>query len=293
VDDRALFSICVLSGHVGRGNFYTNEVARVLGNTPVITTASDVSGTLTVDILGRELGWRLESMDRNVTRGCAAVVNETRVAFVQECGEPNWWPLDRDLPKGVEYYRSLEEVAPQDYEILLIASDRSDLRSSHPGHYENSVIYHPKSLTLGMGCDRDTSVEVLERGMKKVLNEFGLSIASVKGVASVDAKSNEAGLLELARRYGWEFKTYLAETLDGVIGIENPSEIPKHYVGTRSVSEAAALLYSREGLNQSGSDASRLVVSKQKYREEGGKSMTIAVARIDYPRRIQKWVSSI
>ena len=41
VDDAARFSICVLSGHVGRGNQYTERTAAILGATPVVTTASD------------------------------------------------------------------------------------------------------------------------------------------------------------------------------------------------------------------------------------------------------------
>jgi cobalt-precorrin 5A hydrolase len=40
VDDHAKFSICVLSGHVGRGNFYTQELAKILNNISVITTDS-------------------------------------------------------------------------------------------------------------------------------------------------------------------------------------------------------------------------------------------------------------
>ena len=95
IDDAARFAICVLSGHVGRGNAFTERVAEVLACQPVITTASDVRGTLTVDILGRDLGWKLDDPDRNVTRGCAAVVNEAAVAFVQETGEPNWWPIGK------------------------------------------------------------------------------------------------------------------------------------------------------------------------------------------------------
>src|SRR5215468_9232954 len=60
VDDAARFSICVLSGHVGRGNAFTDRVAEALGAVAVVTTASDAIGTLTVDILGRELGWKLD-----------------------------------------------------------------------------------------------------------------------------------------------------------------------------------------------------------------------------------------
>src|SRR6478736_5692496 len=103
VDDAARFSICVLSGHVGRGNVFTDRVASILGAQSVVTTASDAIGTLTVDILGRELGWTLDDLDRNVTRGCAAVVNAAPVLFVQETGEPGFWPEDKALPEGVRY----------------------------------------------------------------------------------------------------------------------------------------------------------------------------------------------
>src|SRR5258708_34749831 len=143
VDDAARFSICVLSGHVGRGNAFTERVAQALGAIAVVSTASDAIGTLTVDILGRDLGWSLDDMDRNVTRGCAAVVNATPVLFVQETGEPSWWPAEPALPEGVRYATSLDGVDPAAWEILLIASDR-DLAKTHPGAFENAVVYRPK-----------------------------------------------------------------------------------------------------------------------------------------------------
>ncbi|EMN12936.1 cobalt-precorrin 5A hydrolase [Leptospira borgpetersenii] len=277
VDDRANFSICVLSGHIGRGNFFTEKLSQILSNIPVITTASDVSGTLTVDILGRELGWVLEHPDRNVTRGCAAVVNEARVLFVQETGEPNWWPLDKNLPKGVEYSTSLNQVRSEDYEILLIATDRNNLQKTHQKHYENSILYHPKSLILGLGCDRNIPLETVENGIYKVLNENGLAIQSVKAIASVDLKKNESAFLSLSLKYGWELITFSPEELDRVSWIQSPSKVVKNFVGTKSVSEAASLL---------ASGANSLLVSKQKYKElPNGKNLTIAVSRIPFPKR--------
>src|SRR5580658_7647538 len=124
VDDAARFAICVLSGHVGRGNIFTERVAQALNAQAVVTTASDAIGTLTVDILGRDFGWQLDDPDRNVTRGCAAVVNAAPVMFVQETGEPDWWPLEKPLPPGVIYQTSLTGIDPDAYEVLLIATDR-------------------------------------------------------------------------------------------------------------------------------------------------------------------------
>ena len=279
VDDAARFSICVLSGHVGRGNIFTERVATILEAAPVVTTASDAIGTLTVDILGRDLGWTLDDMDRNVTRGCAAVVNAAPVLFVQEAGEPNWWPADRALPEGVHYTTSLDGVNPSAWEILLIATDRDNARI-HPALWENSVVYRPKSLVIGLGCDRDASFEMIERGVDKLLAEHGLSSKSVKEIATIDKKADERAFLELSERRNWKLRIFTPEELDVVPGIENPSETVKRFVGARGVAEPAALL---------AAGAEKLLVPKQTYTEEGaGRSMTFAVARIPFPKRETK-----
>jgi cobalt-precorrin 5A hydrolase len=242
----------------------------------VITTASDAIGTLTVDILGRELGWTLDDMDRNVTRGCAAVVNETRVLFVHEAGEANFWPLEKPLPKGVEYSSSLDDVDPSAYEILLISSDR-DLARTHPAHFENAVVYRPKSLVLGLGCDRNTPPDLIARGVEHVLAQNALSPKSVRALASIDKKSDEPGLLELSRERDWPITFYSAEQLDQVPNLERPSEVVLKHVGTRGVAEPAARLLA--GVEQ-------LVVPKTVYTEAGaGRSMTIAVARLPFEQR--------
>ncbi len=275
VDDAARFSICVLSGHVGRGNVFTDRVAAILGAQSVVTTASDAIGTLTVDILGRDLGWALDDPDRNVTRGCAAVVNAAPVLFVQETGEPSFWK-EGPLPEGVHYTTSLDGVDPTAFEILLIASDR-DIARSHPAHFENAVVYRPKSLVIGLGCDRGATTEMVARGVDALLARNGLVAASVKGIATVDKKGDEVALLALAEARGWTMHTFTAEELDVVDGIETPSETVKKFVGTRGVSEPAALL---------AAGASKLLVPKQTYTEDGaGRSMTFAVARIPFSKR--------
>jgi cobalt-precorrin 5A hydrolase len=276
VDDAARFSICVLSGHVGRGNAFTERVAALLGAQPVVTTASDALGTLTVDILGRELGWTLDDPDRNVTRGCAAVVNAAPVLFVQETGEPSFWPEGTPLPPGVRYATSLDGVDPDAWEILLIATDR-DLSRSHPAHLERAVVYRPKSLVLGLGCDRGAPLAMVERGVERLLAEHGLSARSVKAIATIDKKADEEALLALSARRGWPLVTFTAEELDRTEGIENPSETVKKHVGARGVAEPAALR---------AAGAARLLVPKRAYTEEGvGRSMTLAVARIPFQKR--------
>jgi cobalt-precorrin 5A hydrolase len=276
VDDAARFAICVLSGHVGRGNLLTDRVASALGATSVVTTASDAIGTLTVDILGRDLGWTLDDMDRNVTRGCAAVVNATPVLFVQEAGEPNFWPEDKPLPEGVTYATSLDGVDAGSYEILLIATDREIGESDH-ACWDNAVVYRPKSLVLGLGCDKGAAPEMVERGVFQLLAEHRLSPKSVKAIASIDKKKDELAFLSLAEKCGWPLVVYTAEQLVAVPGTQNPSDVVQKHVGTPGVAEPSALL---------AAGARELLVPKRIYTEPGaGRSMTLAVARIPFGKR--------
>ncbi|MEK6249342.1 MAG: cobalamin biosynthesis protein, partial [Planctomycetales bacterium] len=228
------------------------------------------------DILGRDFGWQLDDMERNVTLACAEVVNGNKTCFVQETGEPHFWPIDKQLPRGVHYATDLDAVKPEDFTMLLICSDRC-FADSHPTHWNKSVVYRPKSLVLGLGCDRDTPLEVVENGLLRFLDQQKLSVTTVRNIASIDKKGDEPALLELSQKYDWRFDLFPAEQLDVVEGIENPSETVKKYVGTRSVAEAACLL---------SSGADRLLMAKQAYREtEGGRNMTCAIARIPFEKR--------
>lgn len=268
VDDRAQFVISVLSGHVGGANAFTEDVARILGATPVITTASDVGKTIPVDILGRELGWTLEG-EANVTRVSAAVVNEEPIAFVQETGETTWWTRDVPLPPQIKRFATLEAVGGSAFGAYLIVSDRAlDLP---PSVASRCVIYRPKSLVLGMGCDRGTSFEEVDGLIEETLSRHGLALASVKAVATIEQKRDEPALLRLCETYGWEFKVYTKDELANVRAVENPSETVRKWVGVPSVSEAASLVYA---------GADRLLVPKVKSTKA-----TLSVSRIAFSDR--------
>src|SRR5262249_43702094 len=60
IDDAAKFAISTLSGHLGGANQLTEDIAKALGATPVITTAADVNKTIAVDLVGKEFGWKID-----------------------------------------------------------------------------------------------------------------------------------------------------------------------------------------------------------------------------------------
>ncbi|HET6882952.1 MAG TPA: cobalamin biosynthesis protein [Pirellulales bacterium] len=258
VDDKANFAISVLSGHVGGANELTERIAAQLGAQAVVTTASDVGKTIPVDILGRELGWTTD-LEQNVTKVSAAVVNEEPIAFVQETGEKNWWRRDTPLPKNIQLV-SLEQA--RGYKTVLIVTDRL----IEDEFQAKSVVYRPKSLVLGMGCDRGVAVEQVEEFVFSTLEQHRLSFKSVRNLATVDLKQDEPALVEFCARHKLELVCYPSEQLKKVAA-PNPSATVEKYVGTPGVCEPAALV----------SSAGELIVHKQK-----APMLTLAVARIAF-----------
>ena len=106
IDDAATHVISALSGHLGGANELSNELADVLGATPVITTAADVNRTIVVDLVGRDLEWVIDD-DSHVTSVSACMVNGENVGILQHTGNKNWWK--DSMPKNVTIYSTLKE----------------------------------------------------------------------------------------------------------------------------------------------------------------------------------------
>lgn len=143
VDDAAQFVIPVLSGHVGGANAYAEQLAALLGATPVLTTASDVGKTIPVDILGRELGWQVEAPKINITRVSAHVVNGEPIAFVQEAGARNWWTRATPLPGNIRLFERFEDMALDRYRAVLWVTRREIPQALWRALEERLVVYRP------------------------------------------------------------------------------------------------------------------------------------------------------
>ncbi|MBS2553758.1 precorrin-3B C(17)-methyltransferase, partial [Catenulispora sp. NL8] len=151
-----------------------------------------------------------------------------------------------------------------------------DAANASPGAGVANLIYRPPSLVVGVGASRGVSAEEVLDAVDRALAGGGLSPASVARLASVDAKADEVGILEAARRRGWQVVFHPAEAL-AEIEVPNPSEVVRAEVGTASVAEAAARY---DGPNR---PLAELIVPKTKSAsaDEGPAPMaTAAVARL-------------
>ena len=285
VDDAGRFAVSLLSGHIGGGDALTNEVAAILGATPVITSASHALDTLAVDLLGLDFGWKIEAANETITRVSAAVVNGEPVGVYQDAGQRNWWPANQPWPANLTVYPTLEALSQSPSAAYLVITDRW-LPAPEPGVIErdlevgqgtqrprNMVVYRPRTLVAGIGCRRDVCLDYLFEFVGNTFHRFGLWEDSIAAIATADLKADEPGILELAAEYGVPALTYSAEQLNQVFadlpnaGL-NKSEAAHRLLGLWGVAEPAALL---------AAGSQELVLPRQKTDRA-----TLAVARIPY-----------
>ncbi|MBL7209102.1 MAG: precorrin-3B C(17)-methyltransferase [Dehalococcoidia bacterium] len=266
IDDSANFVVSLLSGHLGGANELTRRIASLLGAQPVITTASDVSQTIAVDLLGKEFGWELED-DGNVTRVSASLVNGECVGIYQDAGETNWWAREKSLPANLRLFAALETLKESGCQAAVVITDRV-LTEEYQALPPYILVYRPKSLVIGIGCNRGTKSAEIEKAVASVLLEHRLSIKSLRNVATIDRKKEEVGLLEFARKYNLPIEYFDKETLEQANFPSSLSAALK-YLGTPSVCEAAAIL---------SSGNTSLLVPKLSY----DRKVAIAVARLPF-----------
>ncbi|MGW4227294.1 precorrin-3B C(17)-methyltransferase [Streptomyces bauhiniae] len=210
VDEGGRFAVSLVGGHGGGANELAYEVAELLGAEPVVTTATDAVGLAGLDTLGLPVEGAVAAVSR-------ALLDGEPVALEAELA----WPLP-PVPFA-------EQGA---YTVRL--TDRAV--QPRPGE----VLLRPPSLVVGVGASKGAPVEEVLGLIEEALREAGLSVRSVAELATVDAKSEEPGIVAAADRLGVPLVTYPADEL-AAVSVPNPSDAPLAAVGTPSVAEAAAL----------------------------------------------------
>ncbi|MGP9021533.1 precorrin-3B C(17)-methyltransferase [Streptomyces sp. BR1] len=243
VDEGVRFAVSLLGGHGGGANALTEEVADVLGCTPVVTTATDAVSVPGLDMLGLPVEGAVAAVGR-------AILDGEPVALRADAH----WPLPAFPPNVTDTSGASDVTLHLTDRVLELGSRAAVLR--------------PKSLVVGVGASKDAAVEEVLGLIEEALADAGLSPLSVAELATVDAKSGEPGIVEAASRLGVPLTTYTSEEL-AAASVPNPSDAPLAAVGTPSVAEASALVGGGE-----------LLVPKRKSAPEGRAAMaTCAIVR--------------
>ena len=255
IDHDGRHCISLLSGHLGGANELAVNVAEITGGEAVITTATDTAGLPSIDILAKE--------------------NSLVIANLEAVKNINMAILSGDLIRIFDPEDRLGLKKPADPLIRVSWVDKEEqMTGDYPGvlvtwHADPNVVQrgilvlHPKCLFAGIGCNRGTKGDEILELIFTTFTMHSLALDSLKAMSTIDAKKDEEGISDAARKLGVPL-TYLTPLEINSVDVPHPSQVVEKHMGVSSVCEATALLKSGMG---------KLLVPKIKTR-----NVTLAVA---------------
>ncbi|WP_052050759.1 precorrin-3B C(17)-methyltransferase [Leptolyngbya sp. KIOST-1] len=264
VSETGAQAISLCGGHQGGGDHLTRQVAHLLNAEPIITGSSQAHGLPGVDVLGKPFGWSKGSGDW--TGVSAALAHGKPVEVLQDCGTSLW---QDHLPTTHSFvFDSVRNPVARLW--ISPIQRRFDPDSGFP-----KAQWHPRVLWVGIGCERGTPQAVIAAAIERIFRAGHFSLGAIAGIASLDLKADEVGLVALCAERQWPLRCFSAEELKA-IAVPNPSTVVEAAVQTPSVAEAAAILAATE------TSGGKLRVTKQVVRVEGQPgAVTVAIAQAE------------
>jgi cobalt-precorrin 5A hydrolase len=268
LDEQGLNCISLLSGHLGGANRLTRLVSGLIGAHPVITTASDLRGLTAPDAAAADLNYAVEDFTA-LRRFNAALAAGEKVGFF----------LDPALPEKEDFQKRAAAVNLS----FSLWRDEEDLKglsgaalvseSARDISFAPLLYLRPRSLILGLGCQKGVPLAELETVLAEFFCESGYSLCGVCAICSAWLKEEEGGLRQLADKLRVPAYFYPQENLADSIKKHNLTETAfvKQRTGVGKVCEAAALSFC---------PTAALVRPKRRYRR-----ITLALARVNFLSR--------
>lgn len=251
VSEDGAFVVPLLGAHRHGGVELARRVADIVGGAAAITTASERRFAIALD--APPDGWTLAN-PADVKAFTAELLAGERVRLPPASSLTAWLAAS-ELPSDPAGT------------LAILETD-----ANTPGG-ANTLVYHPRRLALGIGCERGASSDEVAQLALGCLERAGLAPQAVAGVFSLDRKMDEPAVHALAAKLEAPARFFDAPTLEAETPrLRTPSEEVFRITGCHGVAEGAALA--------AVGAAGELVVAKTT-----SKRATCAIARAPEPIR--------
>lgn len=237
--------IPLLSGHIGGANELSDVIAnKIDGCINFISTATDQVKAFAFDMFAKKNNMEIENLN------CLANISNRLIN-----------------KKSVKVFtlKAVFESIKDKTNLKLIEKDCIDQNTViiNPLGKSDNLHLKPK-LYIGIGCNRGTSFEDIQKAFLWFLDKYGIKKEQIKNIASFKAKADEKGLLEFAKKYNFDIKFFNKEEINNLDGEFSKSASTKFF-GLKGVAEPSSILISKY---------KELIIPKEVYE----KKITIAGA---------------
>ncbi len=218
----------------------------------------------TLDTFSIEYNWK-NALAKNpdAFKSILALFDEgVQTAIVLEACDKGTEYLSNNAPENVTVFRSYSDYRffirrKHGFELLILVSPRN-----YPEQEVPTLQFYPRSLHLGVGCQRQASTNIAKHLLGKLTAE-GYCLDSLATIGTIEEKKDEPLMAELHKLCPRaKMCVHPAEEL-AKVNIPNPSEKVFETSGCYGIAESAALI---ENAN------SKIVIENKKCKiEVGGK----------------------
>jgi cobalt-precorrin 5A hydrolase len=240
VDATGKFVISLLSGHYGGANELARTIAKGVGGTAVITTASDVTGKLSVDEIAKTLHLTIQNPESLVAVN-AAIVNGDRliVVLTGDVKVPTNVISCFEIKKAENGVQALEIVNNYDAGVIITHEPLSIDKFVKP-----FTILKTKYIVVGLGARKESTADSIIVAVDTALERVHVPLARVNRFATVDIKRNSKAMVEAAERLGAPLEFLSVDALRSLNhqDLSPDSKMVQEKIGVGGVCERAALL---------------------------------------------------
>ena len=263
MDECGKHVISLVSGHAGGANALTQMLADVMWATPVITTATDVEGSFSIDDYAREHNLVVTDWAKAKAISAEVLATGAEPVWIEEpavtqgeekgaceiCKEQKSTGIDGcenevdGCGNGIDGCKNEVDGCKSrvDVKRLQIGSHQVIITPKDVPVDAQTLQLIPRCIVAGVGCKKGTSAEKIEHAVQEAFAKAGLRMEALCAVASIDLKKEETGLLEFCETRNVPFETYAAEELQAVPGTYSASEFVSGVTGVDNVCERSAM----------------------------------------------------
>ncbi|ABM71012.1 precorrin-3B C(17)-methyltransferase [Prochlorococcus marinus] len=229
------------------------QIANLFGGEIIETNNSNDQSFLNLDAFGYQWGWKRSGKIKDWSKLVIKQAKNEEIFCKQLSGNSLW--------KTSESAEIINQINEKE-------TEKPDSTFHVSIFKKHLTTWHPPVLWVGIGCERNTSKELIANSFNNFLESGNFSQQSIAGFATIDIKKDEKGILELSKEKNLPIKFFSKEDLSTII-VPNPSTVVQKEIGTPSVAEASCLLAAGE--------ESKLLKEKRIFKNQSG-AVTIAVA---------------
>ncbi len=231
IDKNGSKIVPIIGAHQSNIQNIAFQICNLFGGEIIETNNSIDQNYLNIDSFGNQWGWKRSGDIKDWSKLVIKQSNNKEIFCSQLSGNNLW----RNSAAG----NTIKHLSDKDYE-----KKKSSFHISVFGNHKNT--WHPPTLWIGLGCERNTSKELIEESLQNFLTTNNLSPLSIAGFATVDLKKDEQAILEISKEKNLPIKFFTSQELSA-INTPNPSNVVLNEIGTPSVAEASCILAAGKG----------------------------------------------